>query len=374
MLKLPQGSQTLQRISLVCVASLTISSFGLLVKASQVDGAILYSTFSVTLLSELFKLCVASAAWLHASFSSASSASQLCKRAESKESSDCEPNNPSASTTEFPTRTDVLRYSVPGILYVIANNIRFPMSERVNPAVIAVVWNMKIFGIAALLKFALGRIITQRQWAGIALLFVGSVLTELSQWHWHNEKGKETETQLEGLFLLAMGLVVVSFANVICEHIYKGNAADVAIPLHKQNVVLYSWGFTLNAIMWFIHKPAGDGLFDHYTHWTIAVIISSGTGGYLIGAMFKYLDSIAATFADLIAMLTTAILSAIFFDLDANFWFYVGFLISSLSIYVYYVGKSTSQDDLVQETGNGDTEMDDLSLKEASPTETEKFL
>ena len=44
--------------------ALCIASSGLLVKASQVDGDVCYSKFSVTLLSEALKLAISSALWL----------------------------------------------------------------------------------------------------------------------------------------------------------------------------------------------------------------------------------------------------------------------------------------------------------------------
>ena len=62
------------------------------------------------------------------------------------------------------------------------NNIRFPIQERVNPAVYSVVWNLKIIGVAGLLACVLGRPISRRQWGGVMLLITGSTLAEASQW------------------------------------------------------------------------------------------------------------------------------------------------------------------------------------------------
>ena len=58
--RLPQAQRTL----LVCAAAVCIASSGLLVKASQVGGIVLYSKFSVTLLAESLKLTIAGALWL----------------------------------------------------------------------------------------------------------------------------------------------------------------------------------------------------------------------------------------------------------------------------------------------------------------------
>ena len=72
---------------------------------------------------------------------------------------------------------------MPGALYVLVNNIRFPILERIDPGVFAVLWNLKVVGVAALLACLLSRPITGRQWGGIAMLVLGSTLAEISQWY-----------------------------------------------------------------------------------------------------------------------------------------------------------------------------------------------
>ena len=52
------------RLALVCAAAVCIASSALLVKASQVEGKVLYSKFSVTLLAESLKLSIACSVWL----------------------------------------------------------------------------------------------------------------------------------------------------------------------------------------------------------------------------------------------------------------------------------------------------------------------
>jgi len=310
------------KIVLVCVASLVISASGLLVKASQVDGVILYSKFSVTLLSEFLKLCISST-FLVTSFID---------------------NRPSKNDDDtFPTVRDVGLYSIPALLYVITNNIKYPILERINPGVFSIVWNLKIAGIAFLLSFFLRREITRRKWLGVFLLVVGSSLAEASQWHSRPQSSPQEEeitaaARVQGIELVAIALIAVSVANVTCEYIYK-KTTDSVIPVsfHKQNFVLYSWGVTLNSLAWFfIHIDSLQSFFQNYTRWTVAVVIMNGVSGYLVGAMFKYIDSIAAIFADLIAMFTTAIVSAIVFELDINLLFCLGFGVSSLSIWTYY--------------------------------------
>ena len=109
---------------LVCAAALCIASSGLLVKASQVDGVILYSKFSVTVLSESLKLSIAGAMWLR----------EIRHQRQT-----------GAAVSPSLDARDGVFFTVPAVLYVIVNNIRYPILERINPAVFSVVWNLKVF-------------------------------------------------------------------------------------------------------------------------------------------------------------------------------------------------------------------------------------
>ena len=42
---------------------------------------------------------------------------------------------------------------------------------------------------------------------------------------------------------------------------------------------------------------ASQGMFHDYTWWTVCVIMAQSVGGYLIGALFKHIDAIAAIYA-----------------------------------------------------------------------------
>ena len=95
------------------------------------------------------------------------------------------------------------------------------------------------------------------------------------------------------------GLTFVSVANVLTEHLYKRTGE---VPLHKQNALLYTCGVCFNGVAFVLFAPSqsgGGGFFHGYSGWTVLVIMSQGISGYLVGALFKYIDAIAAIYADL---------------------------------------------------------------------------
>ena len=105
----------------------------------------------------------------------------------------CPQAPPSASLA----RSDAVWFTLPALLYLVVNNIRFPIQERVNPAVYSVVWNLKIIGVAGLLACVLGRPISHRQWGGVMLLIAGSTLAEASQWERKDDLKAEEELAAE---------------------------------------------------------------------------------------------------------------------------------------------------------------------------------
>jgi len=382
------------RIILVCVSSISICFSGLLVKWSQVDGVILYNTFSAVFFAELIKLAIGGASKMYESARQQQKLHQLHrKKSQEKDDHDycdmerTESDLPRESSSidlkryrnqkalvdeeaqhhpPFPTWKHIFLYSIPGLLYVVVNNVHFAIYEHLNPGVISVCWNAKVIFVALLLKFVLGRTISSRQWIGIALMIVGAAATEISQILWKNidlsisieEEGASDEweersknnvnfqNEVEGFLLLGIGMLIAACANVFIEYLFK-QEDQAQVPFHEQNIILYSWGVAFNGGLWLVQASkltstgrGGGGIFDHYTYWTIAVIIVHGIMGYLHGAMFKYLDAIAVVFSGAIAMLATAIMSAIFFELHINYIFCLGFALVLVSIYIYFVEKS----------------------------------
>ena len=359
-----------QQILLIAGAALVISSGGLLVRASQVNGHTLYDKFTVTLLSEATKLAIALLRW----------------------STERGQADRGVVPCSFLTRNEAALYALPASLYVFVNNLRFPILERINPGVLSVVWNLKVVGVAFLLAYFLRRPMTRRKWCGVVALLLGSTLAELSQWkigdkhvstadidpesregsstgllaesaESHQQKGYDKE--VEGLILVAIGLVAVSIANVSCEYCYKRSWSSVNVGLAEQNAVLYTYGVALNGLAIALFSPNPEvvrrgGMFHDFTAWTVAVVLSQSIGGYLIGALFKHIDAIAAIYADLAAMLISAVVSTLFFDLRANGMFIAGFLLSICSFWIYYGGQSADSDNPTIEAGTQSSEIQGL--------------
>eukprot|EP01047_Picozoa_sp_COSAG01_P080100 COSAG01_NODE_15437_length_1337_cov_1.771405_1_plen_183_part_00 len=134
-----------QKLALVAAAALVISSGGLLTRASQVGGRTLYDKFSVTMLSEALKLTIALVRWSHeleatAAVDDDGGPPREGSMNRSRRSLPC----------GFLTPREAAMFALPAVLYVLVNNLRFPILERVNPGVLSVVWNLKVSGVVGM--------------------------------------------------------------------------------------------------------------------------------------------------------------------------------------------------------------------------------
>jgi len=108
---------------LVLVCACLISSTGLLTRAAEVDGQVLYSPFAASLFSELGKLAIG-VVWAM------------------------------AERTPFPPPAELgraaLAFVPPALGYVVVNNLRFTLVQVINPGLLQLLWNLKIVFIGAL--------------------------------------------------------------------------------------------------------------------------------------------------------------------------------------------------------------------------------
>ena len=130
--------------------------------------------------------------------------------------------------------------------------------------------------------------------------------------------------------------VVTSFSAVACEYAYKATS----LPLCRQNMVLYAYGSLLNlvtALAWrVLDGDTGRPWTDGFTAWTWAVVLTQASSGYAIGALLKYVDAVGQVFADVVATIVTACVSAVLFGLVANFEYGVSLWLCCASLLVYY--------------------------------------
>lgn len=283
-----------------CLASVTAAKSLIQAQAVAVavDGRLQYSTFSLIMLVELSKLAL-----------SCILASALPSRS-------------------WPSRRESALFALPAILYCVENNFVFVILRYIDAATLAVVWNVKILITAVMLRLVLKRMLGPEQWGALFLLAVGVTvsrwdLLELSFSGSVQEVcDEEACALLESNPSLALGLACTLFAcsltsgaNVVEEKLLKGLRAGSSASLYCQNVVLYCWGFALNALVLLVRRTvlmpdasAGTSAFfpwDDRLAW--GVLLTQSVSGILISVTFKFMSNIAALYSHAGSMVIIAL-------------------------------------------------------------------
>jgi hypothetical protein len=220
---------TTGKLILCIVCSLAISSGSLIMREAEHDDAIAFSPIAASFFTETIKMMVSLVAAVNAN----------CLN--------------EVLTATWRERAIL---SVPAILYVIMNNLRYILVREVNPGLLQVLWNLKIVVVALIYQFPpFSRRLSGRQWIGALMLVVGSAVADVSQWSSSAKDGSSNSGGTLGLALIAVGLCLAGVAGVSCEYAYKVTGEGLAFP--TQAFLLYLHGALLNLLAFLVWEAYG---------------------------------------------------------------------------------------------------------------------
>lgn len=266
----------------------------------------------------------------------------------------------------FPMREAAL-YAVPSFLYMLDNNLTYVVLRFLDPATLAVLWNLKIITTAVLFRFVLKRELTELRKIAIVLLLLGVVTSQSD----HIEKeataqkaatgdgvhvsananaNADTDDDatnprdfMVGIALVLVGVTLSSCASVFTEWAFK---RKTECSFMWQNVQFYVFGILFNGLALFaeLEDISTLGFFHGYSNWTVAVIVVNCVGGISMGFILKYLDNIACVYSHAIAMMLTMLFSMIFFQFTPSLEFVCGLAVLIISMYLYHHKVNTGSD------------------------------
>ena len=299
------------------------------------------------------------------------------------------------------------KYALPALLYSIANTAMYYVLVYISPAEYVLLWNTKILFTAVLHRIVLQKKMNVRRVMALGALLIGIVLAEYTI----QSVDKDTVTitvsnvTVSGNALLdgnatgtgtAAGTVlldfapsssssssssssggniltasmswrvmsaiatvffalVVSFANVFTELIYKRNKASV----WEQNMMLYGFGILCNLVNVIVAQSTtrsnddNSGVFfveDMWrglNWWCLALVLIGSCSGIITGLILKYIDVLFVVVADALAVVVNVCLSALLFGLHLTFALLIGAGIIVVAIIAYQLndGSADSVDD-----------------------------
>eukprot|EP01061_Rhynchopus_euleeides_P001867 TRINITY_DN11383_c0_g1_i1.p1 TRINITY_DN11383_c0_g1~~TRINITY_DN11383_c0_g1_i1.p1 ORF type:complete len:393 (+),score=145.73 TRINITY_DN11383_c0_g1_i1:1016-2194(+) len=225
---------------------------------------------------------------------------------------------------------DTLRFSFPGLVYLIDDNLYFAILYFLTPGEYTLYSNVKVLTTALALRMMLGRHVSPLQWSGLCILALGLTTSKTSA-------GSFNSLNLGHLLVLAVS-VIGSTGDVYNEKLLK-DSPDTSIHLQNAKLYVFSVAFNLVALVTYQNgsSESPSSYFGGWGRYTFALVVIGATQGLTLSVIFKFLDNIVKVQAVAASMVLTVLLSAALFGTEPSFGFYlgVGVVLNALFIYNY---------------------------------------
>ncbi|XP_028295516.1 CMP-sialic acid transporter isoform X2 [Gouania willdenowi] len=231
---------------------------------------------------------------------------------------------------------ELLKLSVPSVVYAIQNNMAFVALSNLDAAVYQVTYQLKIPCTALCTVFMLNRSLGRLQWFSVSMLCLGVILV---QW----KPPEVTKVQVEqnpviGFVAVAIAVLCSGFAGVYFEKVLKSSNQSLWV----RNIQMYLSGILVTLFGVYIND--GDqvlekGFFYGYTPWVCFVIFLASMGGLYTSVVVKYTDNIMKGFSAAAAIVLSTVASVILFGLKITITFSSGAILVCISIYLYGLPK-----------------------------------
>lgn len=231
---------------------------------------------------------------------------------------------------------ELLKLSVPSVVYAIQNNMAFVALSNLDAAVYQVTYQLKIPCTALCTVLMLHRSLSRLQWFSVFMLCGGVILV---QW----KPAEVTKVQIEqnpfvGFVAVAIAVLCSGFAGVYFEKVLKSSDTSLWV----RNIQMYLSGILVTIIG--VYMTDGEqilekGFFYGYTPWVCFVVFLASVGGLYTSVVVKYTDNIMKGFSAAAAIVLSTVASVILFGLKITITFASGALLVCVSIYLYGLPK-----------------------------------
>uniref|UniRef100_A0A803SXZ4 Solute carrier family 35 member A1 n=1 Tax=Anolis carolinensis TaxID=28377 RepID=A0A803SXZ4_ANOCA len=227
---------------------------------------------------------------------------------------------------------ELLKLSVPSLVYAIQNNMAFLALSNLDAAVYQVTYQLKIPCTALCTVLMLNRALSKLQWFSVFMLCGGVTLV---QW----KPAQATKVQMEQNPLVGFGAIAIAvlcsgFAGVYFEKVLKSSDTSLWV----RNIQMYLSGIVVTLVGVYMSDGAQvmeKGFFYGYTHYVWFVILLSSVGGLYTSVVVKYTDNIMKGFSAAAAIVLSTVASVVLFGLQITITFSLGALLVCISIYLY---------------------------------------
>uniref|UniRef100_A0A8V0XH86 Solute carrier family 35 member A1 n=1 Tax=Gallus gallus TaxID=9031 RepID=A0A8V0XH86_CHICK len=231
----------------------------------------------------------------------------------------------------FGSPKELLKLSVPSLVYAVQNNMAFVALSNLDAAVYQVTYQLKIPCTALCTVLMLNRTLSKLQWFSVFMLCGGVILV---QW----KPAQATKVQVEQNPWLGFGAITIA---VLCsgfavyfEKVLKSSDTSLWV----RNIQMYLSGIVVTLVGVYMSDGAQvleKGFFYGYTCFVWLVIFLASVGGLYTSVVVKYTDNIMKGFSAAAAIVLSTVASVVLFGLQITVTFTLGAILVCVSIYFY---------------------------------------
>ncbi|KAG5846746.1 CMP-sialic acid transporter [Anguilla anguilla] len=231
---------------------------------------------------------------------------------------------------------ELLKLSVPSLVYAVQNNMAFIALSNLDAAVYQVTYQLKIPCTALCTVLMLNRSLSRLQWFSVFMLCGGVTLVQWTPVE--ATKVQVEQNQFLGFMAIAVAVLCSGFAGVYFEKVLKSSDTSLWV----RNIQMYLSGIVVTLIGVFLSdgaKVVEKGFFYGYTPWVWFVVMMASVGGLYTSVVVKYTDNIMKGFSAAAAIVLSTVASVTLFGLKITATFSAGALLVCVSIYLYGLPK-----------------------------------
>jgi UDP-sugar transporter A1/2/3 len=247
----------------------------------------------------------------------------------------------------FASPVEVMKMSIPALLYIVQNNLMFFSLSKLSMAVQQVTYQLKILTTAILSVLILGKVLSVLKWIALLILLLG---VSLIQWPRETVNASPGSTlhsdAMIGFVAVLAACFTSGFASVWLEKLLK----HTSISIWVRNVQLGAIGSVMALLV--AMSTDGTRILDHglcqgYTVRVFYVILTNSLGGLLCAAVLKYADNILRCFSTALSIVLTCTLSAWGFrEFSPDDYFMIGTILALFATFLYSVDVTSLMSDI----------------------------
>ena len=216
--------------------------------------------------------------------------------------------------------------------YFVSNNCMFFIIRELGPTTFQITNNLKVLTTGILMRVFLGRKLTWLRWKALALLALGSAVTQMQ-----SSSSEDAKKSQVGYFFVLINSFAAGAGGVASEKLLKGESGAPVDSIYWQNIQLYFFGliFGLGWSFSGLNASGGNSLLHGFNAWAYATVAALAAAGLLVSFILKYIDNMAKCFVSALSIVTVAVVHAAIRNETLQLNILIGIMLTCMALEQY---------------------------------------